>query len=212
MIICLSLWGVSSWDIGIDLCEVLLFKNDIRKHRFFPNFRFPKTRFVPWHIILNNALPKDSSLSNILSYSNIWLILLRLGFYQNLRFKKIGSCKNNVLGSCKNCCNTVVLSILLLRQYCCCNAVCCTREWLYQLIAFFSKMNKLRLGDVAVILFYVSLSFCLPLSIFLISFSCKTFSIFRSWECSKRFLYTPSCSILSWRLRRKGKNGKDAVK
>ena len=47
MIIRLSLCGVPSANIRIDLCKLLLFENDIGKQRFVPNFRFPKIRFEP---------------------------------------------------------------------------------------------------------------------------------------------------------------------
>ena len=40
MIICLNSLGVPSGNIRIDLCEVLLFENDIGKYRFVPDFRF----------------------------------------------------------------------------------------------------------------------------------------------------------------------------
>ena len=89
MIIRLSLCGVQGGKIWIDLCKLLLFKNDIGKYRFVPNFRFPKIRFGPWRTTCNfnlNTLLKDSSLFNIFPYSNIWLILLRLEIYENLRF------------------------------------------------------------------------------------------------------------------------------
>lgn len=45
MIICLSLWGVSSGNFGVNLCDFMLFKNGIGKYRFIPNFRLPKIRF-----------------------------------------------------------------------------------------------------------------------------------------------------------------------
>ena len=47
MITCLSLCGVPSGNIRIDLCKLLLFENDIGKYRFAPNFRFPKISFEP---------------------------------------------------------------------------------------------------------------------------------------------------------------------
>ena len=68
---------------------------------------------------------KDSFLFNIFSYSYIWLILLRLEIYENLRFKRTG------LG--KHCCNTVLVSYIML----------------YRLMSFFTETNKLRSGGIA---------------------------------------------------------------
>ena len=68
----------------------------------------------------------------------MWLLLLRLGIYENLRFKKIDSVKH--------CCDTVVVSYIML----------------YWLISFFSETNKLRLGGIAktkkIISFYASVN------------------------------------------------------
>lgn len=67
------------------------------------------------------------------------------------------------------------------------------------------------------ILFHFSF-FRLFLSIFLIIFSRKTISIFRSWYCNKSFLYLPPSLVLSTvdivikSKHKTGKSGKDAVK
>ena len=47
MIIHLSLYGVPSGNIRVDLCKLLLLENDIGKYRFVSNFRFLKIRFGP---------------------------------------------------------------------------------------------------------------------------------------------------------------------
>ena len=72
MIIRLNLCGVTGRNIRIDLCKLLLYEHDIGKYRFVPNFRSPKIRFGPWHIIFFCTL-----------YRKIHLILI---FFLTLTF------------------------------------------------------------------------------------------------------------------------------
>ena len=104
--------------IGVNVCYLKMISGNIG---LFQILDFQKLG-LNFNFVLN-TLPNDSFLFNIFSYSYIWLKLLRLEIYENLRLKKIGSGKH--------------WAILLLL----CHIICRT-DWCHSLLRRIIKIRR----------------------------------------------------------------------
>ena len=104
--------------IGVNVCYLKMISGNIG---LFQILDFQKLG-LNFNFVLN-TLPNDSFLFNIFSYSCIWLKLLRLEIYENLRLKKIGSGKH--------------WAILLLL----CHIICRT-DWCHSLLRRIIKIRR----------------------------------------------------------------------